>query len=122
MPHYAFPRHVAWVGCSCRENLLSQNSPSRTSSLAALPNLFCSKFSRALRPLEYDAASGSITFTRPIYAGNVISTVLVRSPSSSLCTLRIYGCGVGHAADIEIEPSILLRVLISTATEHINTI
>ncbi|KAG1865800.1 hypothetical protein DFJ58DRAFT_770321 [Suillus subalutaceus] len=48
------------------------------------------------------------------------SPLLVPSSSSSLCTLRIYGCGVGDAADIEVKPSILSGVLISTPTKHMN--
>lgn len=116
------------------EKLLSQNSPfthvvsaHSSSAKSILPRVAAKLDVPAvsdITSLEHDAASGSTTFTRLIYAGNAISTV--RASSSipiKFFTVRSTAfapAGAGDAAESEVKA--LDSVEVSDApTEHLST-
>jgi len=116
------------------EKLLSQNTPfthvvSAHSSTAKsiLPRVAARLDVPAVSDvtsLKHDAASGSTTFTRPIYAGNAISTV--RAPPSipiKFFTVRSTAFAAAGAEDAaEIEVKTLDPIEVSDApTEHVGT-
>lgn len=116
------------------EKLLSQNSPfthvvsaHSSSAKSILPRVAARLDVPAVSDvtsLEHDASSGSTTFTRPIYAGNAISTI--RAPSSipiKFFTVRSTAFAAAGAEDAaEIELKTLDPVEVSdTPTEHIGS-
>ncbi|KAG2157196.1 DHS-like NAD/FAD-binding domain-containing protein [Suillus clintonianus] len=116
------------------EKLLSQNSPfthvvsaHSSSAKSILPRVAAKLDVPAvsdITSLEHDATSGSTTFTRPIYAGNAISTV--RASSSvpiKFFTVRSTAFVAAGAQDAsESEVKALDPVEVSDAlTEHLST-
>lgn len=116
------------------EKILSDSTPfthvvSAPTSLAksVLPRVAARLDAPALSEvmsLEYDQSSNSTTFTRPIYAGNAISTV--RAPSSiplNFFTIRatsFEAAGVDDAAKVDTKE--LESVTVSDSpTEHLKT-
>lgn len=116
------------------EKLLSQNSPfthvvsaHSSSAKSILPRVAAKLDVPAvsdITSLEHDTASGSTTFTRPIYAGNAISTV--RASSSipiKFFTVRstaFAAAGAGDAAESEVKALDSVEVP-NAPTEHIST-
>ncbi|KAG1878018.1 hypothetical protein DFJ58DRAFT_902930 [Suillus subalutaceus] len=116
------------------EKLLSQNSPfthvvsaHSSSAKSILPRVAAKLDVPAvsdITSLEHDAASGSTTFTRLIYAGNAISTV--RASSSipiKFFTVRstaFAAAGAGDAAESEVKALDSVEVS-DPPTEHIST-
>lgn len=116
------------------EKLLSQNSPfthvvsaHSSSAKSILPRVAAKLDVPAvsdITSLEHDALSGSTTFTRPIYAGNAISTV--RASSSipiKFFTVRstaFEAAAGGDAAESEVKALDSVEVS-DVPTEHLNT-
>ncbi|KIJ18721.1 hypothetical protein PAXINDRAFT_167278 [Paxillus involutus ATCC 200175] len=116
------------------EKLLSDNSPfthvvsaHSSSAKSILPRVAAKLNVPAVSDItsvEHDASSNSTTFTRPIYAGNAISTV--RAPSSipiKFFTVRSTAFSAAISGDLEAEAKTLGPVEVSDSpSEHINTL
>ncbi|KAG2357696.1 hypothetical protein BDR07DRAFT_1419649 [Suillus spraguei] len=107
------------------EKLLSENSPfthvvsaHSSSAKSILPRVAAKLDVPAvsdITSLEHDAASGSTTFTRPIYAGNAISTVLFTVRSTAF-----EAAAGGDAAESEVKALDSVEVS-DVPTEHLGT-
>ncbi|KAF9227365.1 electron transfer flavoprotein, alpha subunit [Gyrodon lividus] len=116
------------------ENLLSHSSPfthvvsaHSSSAKSILPRVAAKLNVPAVSDItsvEHDVSCNSTTFTRPIYAGNAISTI--RAPSSipiKFFTVRSTAFSAAISADIEVEVKTLDPVQVSDPpSEHINTL